>query len=131
MFVGKFNFTKVCSDVFSPAYRGLPANGQPANNQNSQTYHQSPSSSNNANVKPPAEKTKPGGRERHNARSRRALQDQNSALDRKTSDFADRHGGSKGKKGSSARRRGLSADPTMRSGYQVRLREEKDSVLAK
>ena len=118
MFVGKFNFSKVCSNVFSPAFRDLP----------------------------PAEKAKvsaPQQRERHHARSRKALQDQvgsrrggaiicvptsrttlsqNAALDRKTSDFTNRSRRKKGDDDATAIRRGLSAGPQLRksSKYQVR-----------
>ncbi len=107
MFVGKFNFNKVCSNVFSPAYRDLPAVS--------------------------AEKAKSTGppRERHHVRSRKALQDQNAALDRKTSDFAGlghprgrRKKGGDDESGAAGAKRGLSAGPQLRksSRYQVRER---------
>ncbi len=45
MFVGKFNFSKVCSNVFSPAFRDLPPvpaqniNQNNNNNKSAVSYH--------------------------------------------------------------------------------------------
>ena len=102
MFVGKFNFSKVCSNVFSPAFRDPPP------------QQQQPPSSPPANPLPFAPSYAASKRRRHHhhhryiekqraakprvvagggggASSQRLNRD-NQLLDRQTSAFADRHG---------------------------------------
>jgi len=105
MFMGKFNFSRVCSNVFSPAFNDLP----PAAAEKAAAERAAA-----AAASPPK---RGGGGARSRAKS---LQEQNNALDRQTSAFADRHAAAGGegrpkrakKKDAAGMRRGLSADPS-------------------
>ncbi len=113
MFVGKFNFSRVCSNVFSPAFRDVP--NRPADKSGA---------AGGGGVLRRGGSGGGGGGGGGQPRSLQGLAHQNQKLDKQTSLFADRHGDPSPRKGARSTKRqldppkgvkrGISADPQMR-----------------